>query len=585
MMSDTDVTELTDGQLWPAVLQGDRQAYATIVRRHQSAVTAVAFGQCGDLPTSEDVAQETFWNAWANRDQLQRPEHVRAWLCGISRNLARGSRRRQARRARLNAAQASTAELPAPDGDPVHQSITQEEQTLVWDALERIPDTYREPLVLFYREQQSVAEVATALDLSREAVRQRLSRGRALLRDHVAAVVEGTLRRSRPGRAFTLAVMTGLATGGKSAMATGGSTLAAGATASGSSLAAGGVAAGAGLGPLIGILGGWLGAFLPAQLAPTREEHDVLTRSAVRLTLGTLLFALVIVVLVVFGRPRLTAPAFAGTLAVAVIGHITSVMLICLRTQRRIRQLRERLPQSDDEPPTRAGRWLRAHQQRLEGRRYRSRRQFLGIPLIDVQVSDPDPLQIVGTEPRRAFGWVAVGDQATGILLAAGGRARGLIAVGGVAIGGIAVGGLGLGVIAVAGLSLGLLSLGGLAAGGLALGGAALGWTAAGGGAAAVDTAVGGGAIAGHAAFGGAAIARDYAVGGYAVAEHANDPVARALFEDHWLRLGLEAINTHNTAFTAVVVAISVLPALIMSRLLYRRRASVTDADRAARTP
>ncbi len=86
-----------------------------------------------------------------------------------------------------------------------------EEETLVWQALERIPESYREPLILFYREDRSVAEVAGALELSEDAVKQRLSRGRGMLREQVAELVEGGLRRSRPGRKFTVAVMAGLA--------------------------------------------------------------------------------------------------------------------------------------------------------------------------------------------------------------------------------------------------------------------------------------------------------------------------------------------------------------------------------------
>jgi hypothetical protein len=50
-----------------------------------------------------------------------------------------------------------------------------------------------------------------ALDLSAAAVKQRLSRGRGMLRERMAELVEGALRRSRPGRAFTVAVVTGLA--------------------------------------------------------------------------------------------------------------------------------------------------------------------------------------------------------------------------------------------------------------------------------------------------------------------------------------------------------------------------------------
>ena len=68
---------------------------------------------------------------------------------------------------------------------PVEHAISKEEEAILWWSLEHIPQNYREPLVLFYREGQSVERVAEALELSEDAVKQRLSRGRKLLQQQV----------------------------------------------------------------------------------------------------------------------------------------------------------------------------------------------------------------------------------------------------------------------------------------------------------------------------------------------------------------------------------------------------------------
>ena len=73
-----------------------------------------------------------------------------------------------------------------------------------------VPRSYRDPLVLFYRSGDSTAEVAEALELSEEAVRQRLSRGRAMLNERVARLVESGLRRSNPTKMFTVGVLAAL---------------------------------------------------------------------------------------------------------------------------------------------------------------------------------------------------------------------------------------------------------------------------------------------------------------------------------------------------------------------------------------
>lgn len=201
----------SDLQLLEACLDGDRQAFGQIVERYQALISTIAYSGTGDLALSEDLAQETFLTAWSRLEDLRDQTKLRAWLCGIARNLIKNWRRRQsrdiARHAQaLEVARAVQAEAPA----PAEQAVTKEEEAAVWQALVDIPETYREPLVLYYREQKSVERVAEALELSEDAVKQRLSRGRKMLRAQVAALVEETLARTRPGEAFTMAVLAAL---------------------------------------------------------------------------------------------------------------------------------------------------------------------------------------------------------------------------------------------------------------------------------------------------------------------------------------------------------------------------------------
>jgi hypothetical protein len=88
--------------------------------------------------------------------------------------------------------------------------MSNEEQAILWRSLEKIPGIYREPLVLFYREHQSIEAVAQNLDLSEDAVKQRLSRGRKMLHEQVLAFVEGALEKTAPGKNFTVGVVAAL---------------------------------------------------------------------------------------------------------------------------------------------------------------------------------------------------------------------------------------------------------------------------------------------------------------------------------------------------------------------------------------
>lgn len=185
-----------------AARRGDKRAFVEIVARHQAMVCGVALGILGDFAASEDAAQEAFLTAWRKIHELREPDRLRGWLGKIARNAALGFLRRQRGEAPLEEMEAFQDESPAPD----EAAANEEEAALVRESLAKLPETYRLPLILFYRDGQSVRAVAEALAISEDAVKQRLARGREMLRDRMAGMVETVLTRSGPTAVFTMAV-------------------------------------------------------------------------------------------------------------------------------------------------------------------------------------------------------------------------------------------------------------------------------------------------------------------------------------------------------------------------------------------
>lgn len=195
-------------ELLEASLNGSTTAFEAIVSKYQSYICALTFCAVGDLNQSEELAQETFISAWRNLAQLQDLSKFRSWLCTIAKNAIRSMRRKQQRDLLNQAAPIDYAEgAGAWDSEPARAVASQEQIALVCEAIEKMPANYRIPLVLFYREHRSIKQVAAELDLSEGVVRQRLSRGRKLLKGQIAAMVEGVLSHTGPTQAFTTAVM------------------------------------------------------------------------------------------------------------------------------------------------------------------------------------------------------------------------------------------------------------------------------------------------------------------------------------------------------------------------------------------
>ncbi|MHC5083629.1 MAG: sigma-70 family RNA polymerase sigma factor, partial [Planctomycetota bacterium] len=158
---------------------------------------------------SEDLAQEAFLRAWQKRDQLKDTVRFRPWLCSIARNLVRNDHRQK----KIDAVSIDQVDPVDVTANPSSQAVSREGVMILEQALKHIPNDYREPLVLFYRQEQSIKEVSDQLDLNEATVRTRLHRGRQMLKQQTAAIVERTLEKTAPDAAFTKTVMAAVGAG------------------------------------------------------------------------------------------------------------------------------------------------------------------------------------------------------------------------------------------------------------------------------------------------------------------------------------------------------------------------------------
>lgn len=194
--------------------QGDREAFALIVDEFQNKVCAVTFSMTGSLQQSEDIAQESFLIAWNKLDDLREPERIGAWLCGIARKLCKKWLQRNKRDPLRHATSVHENSVE------IHGKLASEHQeqaekrrveaNLAWNAIAEMPEQFREPLVLYYREGRSIREVAETLELTESCVKQRLHRGRQYLKQELERLVESALEATRPNSAFTFAVLASL---------------------------------------------------------------------------------------------------------------------------------------------------------------------------------------------------------------------------------------------------------------------------------------------------------------------------------------------------------------------------------------
>ena len=466
----TSIELITDAELVAACLAGDREAFSRIVERYQRLLCSLAYSATGSLSESEDLAQEVFVEGWRQMRTLREPEKLRPWLCGILRYKVGRLRRSDGREPVRQAEALEVAEeLPSADEPAADLAMDKEEQGLLWSALERVPELYREPLVLYYREYRSVEHVAAALDLTEDAVKQRLARGRKILQERVLSFVEGALSRSTPGRVFTLGVLAALP-----ALATPAKAAGIGMAAAHGSF----LAKSTGIAALLASTSGVVSAVLSlrANLDQSRTPRE--RRAIVKITLCVFFGALGWLGVLYSLRAAAfhwweSRAIFAWTTQALVLAFIVSWPVVLLRLMRRFRKMRSeerRLhPELFRDPRDKVG---------SSAGEYRSRWKLFGVPLVHIRFSSPDEGE------RPVFGWIAGGDRAYGLLFAWGAYAVAPFSIGAIAIGLFAIGSLSVGVISFGTVGVGLLAVGGVSVGVKTYGWlSALGWeTAAGGG-------------------------------------------------------------------------------------------------------
>jgi RNA polymerase sigma-70 factor (ECF subfamily) len=133
-------------------------------------MTAVAYSALRDHQLAEDAAQEAFARALVNLGRLKTPEKFAPWLAQICRNVAVDMGRARKRTTDVD-------ELPAIQDEPDLDSPVE----VVRRAIDDLPESMREALILRYYHERSYEQISAVLGLSKSAINGLLTRAKRKL--------------------------------------------------------------------------------------------------------------------------------------------------------------------------------------------------------------------------------------------------------------------------------------------------------------------------------------------------------------------------------------------------------------------
>lgn len=149
-------------------------AFEPFFREHERAVYACLWRLIGDAQSARDLTQETFLRAWRHFDRAQAYDRPLAWLLRIATNLAFSQYQRESARPTVSTDALRDSDTPS-RSDPTRGLA---ERDLVQRTLLELPPNQRAALVLREVYGFSCEEIGGMLDMSRDAVKMALFRGR-----------------------------------------------------------------------------------------------------------------------------------------------------------------------------------------------------------------------------------------------------------------------------------------------------------------------------------------------------------------------------------------------------------------------
>ncbi len=163
--------------------QGESEAFAELYRRFAQRVQGLCRHMLGSKESAEDATSEVFMRLQRSVNSYDGSVPFQSWLFSIASHYCVDRlRSRQVRQRWMVDADADSLPQPSTDPSPLTEAIAAERDAEVRDAIARLPEKYRLPLVLRYYSDLSYDEIAHQLDLKRPTVATLIFRAKQEMR-------------------------------------------------------------------------------------------------------------------------------------------------------------------------------------------------------------------------------------------------------------------------------------------------------------------------------------------------------------------------------------------------------------------
>ena len=178
--------ERTDAEIIKLVLSGDVQMFAVLVSRYEKLVYSFLLSKYQDVYEVEDVVQDTFLKAYRHLSSYDCERKFSTWLLTIARNLLFDSRKKNSRN--IASADLVSEVLLSAEQEDIYQpdevAIRKERFRRLAMMIKSLDEDFRTPFILRVVNELSYQEIADALSLPLQTVKNRIFKARTYLREY-----------------------------------------------------------------------------------------------------------------------------------------------------------------------------------------------------------------------------------------------------------------------------------------------------------------------------------------------------------------------------------------------------------------
>ena len=188
-------TDAVDHRLISEFKAGSMEAMEKIVERYEDRIFSFGLKMCGQLQDAEDIAQETFLNAFKYLKDFREETKLKNWLFKLAATACIRKRRKKKcepdHELSLDAfiprnGESTTYDIPDWSDDPSDYMLRGELKKVIEGAIHSLSHKYRLVFNLRDMEGFSTQETADILGISTQSVKTRLHRARLFLREKIA---------------------------------------------------------------------------------------------------------------------------------------------------------------------------------------------------------------------------------------------------------------------------------------------------------------------------------------------------------------------------------------------------------------